>query len=487
LDLVNRFLISGARTRAAVPANARWSWSATLAAAVLAIVIGTLAVGIVLTQQQSRSRLLATFGLRGASSATFVSTFLSQQAEREKDAAQQLLSGPRVSAEHFRVLDAAFGSSAAMLLDSSGRVLAVAPADPALLGKSIAARYAHLAAAERGSVAVSDVIPSSTKAIPVAAVAVPFASSRGRRVFSAAYQVSGSTLGAFVDHAISYPQHEVYLLDSAGQLVAASPRTSVSSLSEADPLLARALEHSSRGPVAGAVQPTTFTVAPVPGTSWRVVIAVPDSRLYASVIGWTTIIPWLVFAIVSVLGGLLVVLFARLTALTQKMTQSAQTDALTGLSNRRALTEQLTRATAHARRRGEAVSVLMIDLDHFKETNDRFGHAAGDQVLCAVASCMRAVLRAEDVYGRWGGDEFLVLMPFGDHDDARVVAARLRAAAAAVVLGDIGLATGVSMSIGAATAIRVSPEEIVQAADQALYEAKASRGQSWIPTSVASA
>ena len=447
---------------------------APVAALALVVVMGMLAFGIVLIQEQSRSHVLATFKSRGSSSATFVSTFLAQQANREKSTATQFLSARHVSRERFRVVVAAFGSSAAVLLDSAGRVLAVAPSDQALLGRPIAAHYVHLSAAERGEVAISNVVPSAARGVSVAAVAVPFTSSRGRRVFSAAYGVSGSTLVAFVDHAISYPQHEVYLVDSAGRLVAASPTTSLQHLDEVDSPLARAVKRSSLGSVAGARTPSTFTVAPVPGTPWRFVIAVPDSHLYASVGGWTQLIPWLALALVSVLGVMLVALLARLTALSQRMAHSARTDSLTGLFNRRALSEHLARASAHARRRREPMSVLMIDLDRFKETNDRFGHAAGDQVLCVVADCMREVLRADDVYGRWGGDEFLVLMPCGDEEDARIVAERLRAAAGAVRLGDIGLADGVQMSVGAATAVHISPEEIVHAADIALYQAKAS-------------
>jgi diguanylate cyclase (GGDEF)-like protein len=448
-----------------------------LAALALALLLGTLAGGIVLTQAQSRSHVLSTLGLRGTSSATFVSAFIAQQADREQEAARQLLSEPRVSDERFRTVIAAFGSDAAVLLDSSGRVLAVAPSDPGLLGKPIATRYAHLAAAEQGRVAVSNVVASAVEGVPVAAVAVPFASARGRRVLSVAYGVSGSTLEAFVDHTISYRQHQVYLVDSTGHLVAASPRTTASSLKEVAPSLARAVTHSSLGSIPGARTPSTFTVAAVPGTSWRVIIAVPDSRLYASVGGWTARIPWVVFALVSVLGALLLALLARVTALSQSMARSAHRDSLTGLFNRRALADHLTRAAAHARRRGEPISVLMIDLDRFTEINDSFGHAAGDRVLCTVADCMRDVLRAEDVYGRWGGDEFLVLMPAGDEAAARVLAARLHAAAAAsaAALSDIGLADGVQMSIGTATAVHTSPEEIVHAADLALYEDKSGR------------
>jgi diguanylate cyclase (GGDEF)-like protein len=232
--------------------------------------------------------------------------------------------------------------------------------------------------------------------------------------------------------------------------------------------------------VPGAHLASTFTVAPVPGTSWRMVIAVPDGRLYASIAGWTLLVPWLVLGLVSVLGALLVALFARsmsdrarLTKLSAAMRRTAQTDSLTGLYNRRALTEQLTRASARARRHGEPLSVLMIDLDRFKQTNDTFGHEAGDQVLCTIADCMRDALRIDDIYGRWGGDEFLVALPVTDNAGARVSAERLREAAAAVDLASIGLPAGVALSVGVATGVHTTPIELIRHADLALYRAKA--------------
>jgi diguanylate cyclase (GGDEF)-like protein len=194
----------------------------------------------------------------------------------------------------------------------------------------------------------------------------------------------------------------------------------------------------------------------------------------------TDVVPWLVLALVSLLGALLVALYARsladrgrLAELSRTMEQTARTDSLTGLHNRRGLSGHLTRATAHARRRGEPVSVLMIDLYRFRYTNERFGQEAGDEVLCAVADCMRDVLRSDDVYGRWGGDEFLVVLPGTNLRQARFVAERLRTSAGAVDLSDIGLHEGVAMSVGVATAVQTHPDELMRAADVALYRAKA--------------
>ena len=465
---------------AIVLGHARRSWGVLFASITLLILLGSLAAAIVYSEQQSRAQLRTNFALRATSSATLVSEFLNEQATREQQIAHRFLSGRQVSRARFELAVSAFGGTAAGLLDSRGRLIGVLPSDPGLIGKPFASRYRHFELAERGQIAISNVVKSAVKGVPVMAVAVPYATAEGRRVFSVAYRAAGSTLSAFVSHTIAYRPHNVLLVDGAGKILAASPKTTTTTLAAADPQLARAVARSSNGSVAGAHTPTTFTTAAVPGTSWRLVVAVPNNHLYNSLSGWSSVLPWLVFALVTLLGVLLVLLFARsiadrarLTTLSATMRRTAQTDSLTGLNNRRALTEQLTRAAARARRHDEPLSVLMIDLDRFKQTNDTFGHDAGDQVLCTVADCMREVLRTEDIYGRWGGDEFLVALPLTDEDGARATGERLRKAARAVKLDAIGLSEGVELSFGVASGTHTSPTELVREADAALYDDKA--------------
>ena len=430
----------------------------------LALVIATLGVGIAMSESQSRSRILSMFKLRGTSSATFVSTFLAQQADRERQTAAGSCPGPTVTRAALR--NGGLGlrqRRRGAPRRRTGRALDTVPADPALTGKPIADRYAHLAAAEKGRVAVSGVVPSAVRRVPIAAVAVPFSTPSGRRVFSAAYPTSGSTLGAFVDHTIAVPPPRRLPGGRHGEHRRRKPEDGLHAGCGNSTPRSQARSGAPRSAaVGGGGSPRTFTVAHVPGTSWRLVIAVPDSRLFASIDGWQQSLPWVVFALVAVLAVALLFVVARLTALSERMAASARTDALTGLPNRRAVGEHLTRASARARRSGRPVSVLMIDLDRFKETNDRFGHHAGDKVLCAVADCMREALRAEDVYGRWGGDEFLVLLPEADETEAQAAAERLRRQAATVDLGDIGLPDGVPMSIGSATGTTTTPEDLVQ-------------------------
>jgi diguanylate cyclase (GGDEF)-like protein len=461
-------------------APARRHRPTAFAAAGLLLLLAMLAVAIVFSQNQSKSQVRSSFALRGKTSARFVDTYVSQQATREMQAAKRFLSAPHVSARDFEVVASTLGGADAVLLDSSGRVLANYPEKPSLRGQLIAANYSHLASAEQGRTAVSGQIYSPVDGTPATAVAIPYQSAVGRRVLSADYPAIDLALDALVDHTISYPQHNVYIVDGSERIVAASPRTQSVTLAQESPELARASAHATRGPVTNNGKPSEFTSTPVPGTSWRLLVEVPNTRLYASLAGWTKYVPWAVLALVSLLGTLLVLLFvrsladrARLTTLSATMERTAQTDSLTGLNNRRALTEQLTRVAARARRHDEPLSVLMIDLDRFKQTNDTFGHEAGDQVLCTIADCMREVLRAGDIYGRWGGDEFLVALPLTNESGAKATAERLRSAACAVKLDSIGLSEGIPLSIGVASGAHTSPIELVREADGALYADKA--------------
>ena len=148
-------------------------------------------------------------------------------------------------------------------------------------------------------------------------------------------------------------------------------------------------------------------------------------------------------------------------------------DPLTGLSNRRFILTQLGGLVSGARRHGRALSVAVIDIDHFKEVNDRHGHAAGDEVLAAVTGALRGCLRAEDQLGRLGGEEFLALLPDADADAAAVAAGKLCAEVADTAVAHDGHQLRVTVSIGWAAWDGESAEELLRRADEALYEAKA--------------
>ncbi len=168
----------------------------------------------------------------------------------------------------------------------------------------------------------------------------------------------------------------------------------------------------------------------------------------------------------------------RAFLLEQALTREARTDALTGLLNRRALAEIAQRELARSARRGAPLSVILCDVDHFKSINDRWGHAAGDRAIRAVGERLHGELRESDAFGRWGGEEFLAILPDTKLDDALVLAERMRRALSASPLPtDPPLA--VTVSLGVATrpdSASTTPGEwdtLLGIADEAMYRAKA--------------
>lgn len=164
----------------------------------------------------------------------------------------------------------------------------------------------------------------------------------------------------------------------------------------------------------------------------------------------------------------------RLLANLSSARDDASRDALTGLANRRAANERLELEAARFARSGAPLSVLMLDLDRFKAVNDRWGHAAGDEVLRALAGALRAELRACDLDARFGGEEFLVLLTDTQLDDAMRAAERIRRRIAALEIDAGEALLRVTVSIGVA---QLREGEAVDAAiaraDAALYRAKA--------------
>ena len=150
-------------------------------------------------------------------------------------------------------------------------------------------------------------------------------------------------------------------------------------------------------------------------------------------------------------------------------------DALTGLYNRRYLEEVLDREVRRAGRAAQSLGVLMIDLDNFKRFNDTYGHDAGDAVLRETASFLLKNVRAEDFVCRFGGEEFVVILPTADLEGSRARAERMRTKMRALTIMHQGKSLGmVTLSVGVATfpAHGMSPKELMAAADAALYEAK---------------
>lgn len=167
-------------------------------------------------------------------------------------------------------------------------------------------------------------------------------------------------------------------------------------------------------------------------------------------------------------GGSVVALFihrffVRIRHENDRLQVFAGTDSLTGAANRRAWDEELSAALLRAVREGLPLSVSLLDLDDFKEYNDRHGHQAGDRVLKEAAAAWRGILRASDMLARVGGDEFAVLLPGCPLDKAATISDRLRAAVPAAVRCSVGVAVWDG---------RESAQEFLARADRALYDAK---------------
>ena len=156
-----------------------------------------------------------------------------------------------------------------------------------------------------------------------------------------------------------------------------------------------------------------------------------------------------------------------------RMALLAHTDVLTGLANRRSFTERLRQELALLQRGGEPACLLMMDIDHFKRVNDEHGHHVGDQALQLFAGLCRDVFRAADVVGRWGGEEFLALLPATGVAQAQAVAQRVHAALAQHPVPGIEPPLVLSVSMGLGNFDPARPLDMtLRALDAALYTAK---------------
>ena len=165
---------------------------------------------------------------------------------------------------------------------------------------------------------------------------------------------------------------------------------------------------------------------------------------------------------------------AELAISNQRFEHAAMTDLLTALPNRRAGMGALTRFWSSAQRTGQAMAVLMIDIDFFKSINDRHGHAVGDQVLQAVAKAIEAAARKDDSVSRIGGEEFMLLCHDADARAALLAAERLRRMVKSLKIDIAGVDIRTSVSIGVANreSGMSDEDEMLRAADKALYAAK---------------
>lgn len=192
--------------------------------------------------------------------------------------------------------------------------------------------------------------------------------------------------------------------------------------------------------------------------------------------------PWLEFALPAAFAFSGIVLSFGLADQTLSIRHErdvahrlAERDMLTGVLNRRAILAHLRAAFLHARESGSPLALLFLDLDHFKRINDNHGHGAGDQCLRAVVRPIASELRQGDAVGRYGGEEFLVVLPGAAAANAMVIAERIRARVQSMPVLVSGTRIGLTLSVGVAALddAVMTPDALIERADAALYRSKA--------------
>jgi diguanylate cyclase (GGDEF)-like protein len=167
--------------------------------------------------------------------------------------------------------------------------------------------------------------------------------------------------------------------------------------------------------------------------------------------------------------------------LSSALEEIASTDPLTRIYTRRVFREWCEKELIRSEQTGSTFSLLMVDLDHFKQINDRFGHRAGDDALCAVVEQMQRSIRGIDVLGRWGGEEFVVLLPGASASSALQIAQRLRGNVETLMIqpsisafsrGEEAIPVTVSLGVASYRGVGDQIEDMLERADAALYEAK---------------
>ncbi len=169
----------------------------------------------------------------------------------------------------------------------------------------------------------------------------------------------------------------------------------------------------------------------------------------------------------SIMGGKFI---AKQHEYFQEIKRSAERDHLTGCYNRRKIHEEMVREINRGKRYGHTFSTILLDVDSFKQTNDEFGHTAGDRLLEEISNLIRDAVRISDIVGRWGGDEFIILCPETNRDGAYFLAEKLRNTIYSHKFGIVGHK---SVSLGVAEyAAGDDIESFIIKADKALYSAK---------------
>ncbi len=167
-------------------------------------------------------------------------------------------------------------------------------------------------------------------------------------------------------------------------------------------------------------------------------------------------------------------LLFRQLGIRNKLILLTRTDALTGLANRNTLFEHGEQMVTSFTEQPEELSILLLDLDRFRKINDKFGHHVGDEVLMAISDLVKETMRSRDLLSRFGGDEFVALLPFADNNKAKAIAMHINEKIAQYDFSSLMLQSRVTFSIGVATMAdnQTSFDDLLHKADLAMYQAK---------------
>ena len=255
----------------------------TLAVLWLALALGA-GVAVNTGALEQRAVLGRLFSARADTSAQFLQSYATDVFRQNEVFARAVLRGTIKPSDFERLVEAK-GIEAAVVVDDGGRLLAAYPTNAALLGQELGSKYAHLAAALAGTPAVSGVVPSAVRRVPVVAFAMPYDTPTGRRVFSTGYEVAKTPLKSYLDNENADVVDRMYLVDQSGAVVSSggTARAPGGRLSDVNPALGAAADQGGAVTVSMAGADWRVATAGVPGTPWRLVYATPSAALYASV------------------------------------------------------------------------------------------------------------------------------------------------------------------------------------------------------------
>ena len=214
--------------------------------------------------------------------------------------------------------------------------------------------------------------------------------------------------------------------------------------------------------------PVAFTHLCIASAAYALVLVLSPGHVMLPGLTWA-----MVTGTLAVLGILMTTLRGQLDQLVKQLAAAARTDSLTQLANRRELEERFAAELERSTRTARPLSIVVLDLDWFKEYNDRFGHSAGDRVLVLLAQALKRATRTSDVVARLGGEEFGVLAPETDETEAYLLSERLRAEVRSAFARETEKMT-ISCGVASFPIHGITLGELLHAADRALYEAKES-------------